>query len=182
LARLRRDHGPDCCVDEHAIDLECGPSLQTLPPLLHLRVQVSDGTVAGTGPGEEHREEFGGLRQDLDLFAGRRVLDHDASLLDAALRTVPEITASLLLDAVAQMCDAGALDHRNGPLELHGRVAELGEQRRPPAQDDRYQLDADLVEQAGLQALPGHLPAVDDDVLVPGELLRPGHRILDAVG
>jgi hypothetical protein len=47
LARLRRDHGPDCCVDEHAIDLECGPSLQTLPPLLHLRVQLSDGTVAG---------------------------------------------------------------------------------------------------------------------------------------
>jgi hypothetical protein len=54
-----------------------------------------------------------------------------------------------------------------GPSNCTGVAAELGEQRRPPAQHDRHQLDADLVEQTGLQALPGHLPAVDDDVLVP---------------
>lgn len=63
------------------------------------------------------------------------------------------------------MRDTGALDHRDGPLELHRRDGELSEQRRPPAQDDRHELDADLVKQTGLQALSGHLPAVNDDVL-----------------
>lgn len=52
------------------------------------------------------------------------------------------------------MRDARALDHRDGPLELHRRDGELSEQRRPPAQHDRHQLDADLVERAGLQAPP----------------------------
>jgi hypothetical protein len=60
----------------------------------------------------------------------------------------------LFLDPVAQVRDAGALDHRDGPLELHRCDAELGEQRRTPAQHDRHQLDADLVEQPGFQALP----------------------------
>jgi tetratricopeptide (TPR) repeat protein len=41
--------------------------------------------------------------------------------------------------------------------------------RQAEAQHDRHQLDADLVEQAGLQGLPGHPPAVDSDVLVPGQ-------------
>jgi hypothetical protein len=40
-----------------------------------------------------------------------------------------------------------AFDDRDGALELHRRGVELGEQRRPPAQHDRHQLDADLVEQ-----------------------------------
>src|SRR5215216_2448323 len=88
----------------------------------------------------------------------------------------------LLPDPVAQVRDAGTLDHRDGSLELHRGGAEVGEQRRPPAQHDRHQLDAGLVEQAGLQALAGHLPAVDRDVLVPGQLLGLRHRRLDAVG
>src|SRR5215218_11116549 len=87
----------------------------------------------------------------------------------------------LLLDPVAQVCNAVALDHRDGPFELHRRGAELREQRRTPAQHDWHQLDADLVEKPGLQALPGHLPAVDSDVLVPGQLFSLCHRGLDAV-
>jgi hypothetical protein len=49
-------------------------------------------------------------------------------------------------------------------------------------QYNRHQLDAHLVEQPGLQALPGHLPAVDSDVLVPGQVFRLRDRCLDAVG
>src|SRR5690606_33061217 len=62
------------------------------------------------------------------------------------------------------------------------RRVVLGEQRRPAAKHDGYELDADLVEQACFEALPGHLSTVDDDVLVAGQGPRASYGRLDAVG
>jgi hypothetical protein len=66
--------------------------------------------------------------------------------------------------------DAGAFDHGDRALELHWRRAQVGEQRSAAAEHDRYELDADLVEQTGFEALPCDLAAVDADVLVAGDL------------
>jgi hypothetical protein len=62
--------------------------------------------------------------------------------------------------------DARAVqDHRGG---LH-----LVEERGSTTEQDRYQVEPDLIEQPPLQALPGDRPAVDADVLLAGDLPRP---------
>src|SRR4051795_12741203 len=84
--------------------------------------------------------------------------------------------------AVGQVRDSGALDDRDRAVELHRLAAQVAEVRRAGAEDHRDQVDAHLVQQAGVQALPGDLAAVHADVPVAGDLPRRGDRGLDALG
>jgi hypothetical protein len=57
-------------------------------------------------------------------------------------------------DAVAEVGDAGALEDVRS-VEGHRGVRQLAEERGPAAQQDRRELDPDLVEQARFQTLCG---------------------------
>ena len=82
---------------------------------------------------------------------------------------------------VAQVGDAGGFDHAD-ELELDVVGAEVLEQPPSLAQQDRDQVDLQLVEHAGAQERLREVGAVDHDVLVAGGLLGLPHGALDAVG
>jgi hypothetical protein len=69
--------------------------------------------------------------------------------------------------------DLVALDDRDRSLQLDRGARQLIEEGRPAAEQDGDEIDPDLVEQAGVEALPGDRAAVDPDRLVTGELLAP---------
>ena len=74
---------------------------------------------------------------------------------------------SALSHAVAQVRDAVALDDRHRPVERVRRTRHLVEDRTAAAEEHGREVDPDLVEQAGLEALASDLPAVDADDLSP---------------
>jgi hypothetical protein len=85
--------------------------------------------------------------------------------------------AAGLRDTVAQV-GHGARDG----LSLRDQLGPLpGEQRRALPQQQREEVDAHLVEQAGLEQLPGDVRAQDQDVLVPGGILGAPGRGLQPV-
>src|SRR5215207_1880806 len=87
-----------------------------------------------------------------------------------------------IADAVAEVGDVGALDDRDGALQLHRDAPELAEVGGAAAEQDGDQVDPDLIQQAGVQALGGDGAAVDPHHLVAGQGLGPLDRGLDAVG
>src|SRR5829696_384624 len=82
---------------------------------------------------------------------------------------------------VAQMRDADALnDHR---VAKDGwRAGEVVEESNAGAKKNRRDVDADLVEEAGIQQLPDGVGAVDPDRLSGGGGFGLTHGGLDAVG
>jgi hypothetical protein len=47
------------------------------------------------------------------------------------------------------------------PRRLQGHLPDAFEETHPVAEQDRHQVDLELVEQAGLQVLPRHVRAAD---------------------
>src|SRR4051812_35924705 len=68
---------------------------------------------------------------------------------------------------VAQVCDADARNHRR-VAEDGWRAGEVVEESNPGAKKDGRDVDVDLVEEAGVQALLDGLGAVDPDRLPGG--------------
>jgi hypothetical protein len=69
------------------------------------------------------------------------------------------------------------------PGWLQGDLPGAVEQAHAAARDNRDEVDLDLVEQPGLQVLPGEVGATDDqDVLAARGCPRPLQRHLDALG
>lgn len=65
------------------------------------------------------------------------------------------------------MGDARALDHADRAFELRGRAAQVGEQGSAAAEHHRYEPDADLVTEAGFEALPDDLVPLTTTFLSP---------------
>src|SRR5262245_14933748 len=92
------------------------------------------------------------------------------------------IVVRSLHDAIAEMRDAVPLDDERWTLELDGSRLVVGEKGRAVAQDHRDEVDADLVEEPGLERLARHLAAVHRDVLVACDLPGLRHGVFDAAG
>jgi hypothetical protein len=65
--------------------------------------------------------------------------------------------------------DVGALDDRDRSLQLDRGRAELVEEAAAAAEQDRDEVDPDLVEQAGVEVPGGDGAAVDPDRLGAGQ-------------
>lgn len=62
------------------------------------------------------------------------------------------------MDAVAQVGDVGALDDRRRSLQLDRSARQLVKEGGPAAEQDRDEVDPDLVEQARVEALRSRVP------------------------
>jgi hypothetical protein len=93
----------------------------------------------------------------------------------------PELPVGLrLADWVAQVCDADALDDRR--VAKDGWCAgEVVEESNPGAEEYRCEVDVDLVEETGIQALLDGVRAVDSDGLPEGGGSGLRHGAVDAV-
>ena len=82
---------------------------------------------------------------------------------------------------VAQVCDADALDHR-WVTEAGRRAGEMVEEAHSGAKKNRRDVDGDLVEEAGVEALLDGVSPVDADGLTGGRGLGLVNGALEAVG
>ena len=70
------------------------------------------------------------------------------------------IAAGLFRDAVAQVRDAVGFDHA-GAFGLVPTILEVGEQADAVSEQDRDEVELDLVEQASREVLPGDIGGAD---------------------
>jgi hypothetical protein len=84
-ARRGHDTRPDAGLDQDAIDLERGASVQNLPTFLHAGMGVTYGSMTGASPPDLHLEKFHCLDEELDLLSSALVLDHTRSLAEAVV-------------------------------------------------------------------------------------------------
>src|SRR5262245_5248310 len=84
-------------------------------------------------------------------------------------------------DWVAHVCNADALDHRRVAKD-GWRAGEVVEESNSGAKKNRRDVDADFVEQAGIEELLDGVGAVDANRLPVGGGLRLAYRAFDAVG
>jgi hypothetical protein len=86
----------------------------------------------------------------------------------------------MVSDAVPEVGHAGVLDDLR-PVQLHGGILELIEVGDTTAEQHRHEIDPDLLEQPGVEALPGDAAAIDADDLAVRELFGLVNGGFDAV-
>jgi hypothetical protein len=70
-------------------------------------------------------------------------------------------------DAIAKVGDADRFDYA-GAFEVEPAMLEVRKETNSVAEQDRNELDVDLVEEASVQVLLGHVGGADGNVLFVG--------------
>ena len=127
------------------------------------------------------RRQAAALRRDENAFPGGfRLWDPAGASTARARRSESRLFRSARGDAVRQVRHSAPLGHRD-LLEVGGDVSI--EEPNAGAEEDRHEIEPDLVDEARGESLAGDgRPAGDSDVAAGRRLLRLRDRGLDAVG